>query len=98
LAQVVYSAAALDDLERIMEFVLEAAPAQSALGAVDQTTKAVDILSAHPRIGRRVRPQMRELVISHGAAGYLALYHFDASLDLVAVARIRHQREAGYRD
>jgi plasmid stabilization system protein ParE len=98
LAQVVYSAAALDDLERIMEFLLETSSAQSALGAIDQITKAIDILSAHPRIGRRTRGQMRELVISHGAAGYLALYHFEATRDLVAIDRIRHQREAGYRD
>jgi hypothetical protein len=41
---------------------------------------------------------LRELVISHGATGYLALYRFDASRNVVAIARLRHQREAGYRD
>lgn len=40
---------------------------------------------------------MRELVISYGASGYVALYRVD-SPGLVRILRIRHQREAGYRD
>ena len=40
----------------------------------------------------------RELVISHGATGYIALYRHDARHDVVRILRIRHQREAGYRD
>ena len=98
MARVIYSAAALDDLERIVAFLLEKSSAQSAALALAQVRKAIDILASHPRIGRRVRAQLRELVISHGASGYLALYRFDAALDVVAVLRIRHQREAGYRD
>jgi plasmid stabilization system protein ParE len=98
LARVIYSGAALEDLERIVEFLLEASSPPSTAAAMAQIRKAVEILAAHPRIGRRVRGQLRELVITHGATGYLALYRFDASLDVVAIARIRHQREAGYRD
>jgi plasmid stabilization system protein ParE len=98
LARVVYSAAALEDLERIMDFLVENSSPQSTATALAQISAAIDVLATHPRIGRRVRAQLRELVISHGAAGYLALYRFDASLDVVAIARIRHQREAGYRD
>ena len=45
-----------------------------------------------------MRSQLRELVISHGATGYLALYRFDAARALVRILRIRHQREAGFRD
>ena len=40
---------------------------------------------------------MRELVISQGATGFIALYRFDAAFDLIRVLRIRRQREAGYR-
>jgi len=32
------------------------------------------------------------------AAGYLALYRHDVPQDVVRVLRIRHQREAGYKD
>ena len=41
---------------------------------------------------------MRELVITYGASGYLALYRYDSKPDVVRILRIRHQREAGYRD
>lgn len=97
MARVVYSEAAIEDLERIVEFLLEAS-ARSALAAMRQIRTAVGVLAAHPKIGRRVRGQLRELVISHGAAGYLALYRFDPSRDVVRILRVRHQREAGYRD
>ena len=55
-------------------------------------------LAQHPLIGRRVGAGARELVISRGATGYLALYDFDAARELVHVLRIRHQREASYID
>jgi plasmid stabilization system protein ParE len=40
---------------------------------------------------------MRELVISHGESGYVALYEHAPAEDLVRIVAIRHQREAGYR-
>lgn len=97
MARVVYSAAALDDLERLVDFLLQTSN-RTAAGALRQIRTAVEVLSTHPRIGRRVRRQLRELVISHGASGYVALYRFDAARSLVRVLRVRHQREAGFRD
>ena len=97
MAQVTYSEPALQDLERIVEFLLDASP-ESAPATFRQIQGAIEILADHPRIGRRARGELRELVISVGASGYLALYRYDAVLDLVRIARIRHQREAGYRD
>lgn len=99
MAQVIYSAEALGDLERIIDFLLEAAPG-SAEAALDQVRTAVTILESHPEIGRRVEGarQLRELVITHGASGYVALYRYDPVPDVARVLRIRHQREAGYRD
>jgi hypothetical protein len=40
---------------------------------------------------------LRELVISRGKSGYLALYDYDEPNDMVLVLALRHQREAGYR-
>lgn len=97
MAQVIYAAEALADLERIIDFLLQAAP-ESADAALTQIQSAITILEAHPRIGRGVEKHLRELVITHGASGYLALYRHNAGTDLVRVLRIRHQREAGYRD
>jgi plasmid stabilization system protein ParE len=97
LAQVIYSAEALADLDRIIEFLLEASPAVAG-SALTQIQSAVTILEAHPRIGRRVDHVRREPVITHGASGYLALYRHDTKPDVVRLPRIRHQREAGYHD
>ncbi len=58
---------------------------------------ALALLADHPEIGRRADTFRRELVIARGAAGYVALYRFDPSRDVVRILRIRHQREAGYR-
>ena len=97
MAQVVYSTEAFADLERIVEHLLDTAP-EGATAALARVRSAVDVLATHPQIGRRVHGALRQLVISHGVSGYLALYRFDAGLDVVRVLRIRHQREAGYTD
>ncbi len=97
MARVIYSAGALRDLERIVEFLLQASP-DSVEQAVAQITGALEILADHPRIGRRVQGPLRELVISHGASGYLALYRFDRPKNIVRILHVRHQREAGYQD
>ena len=97
MAQVVYSEEALADFERIIEFMLE-----TSTGAATRTLadirSAIAILELHPMIGRRIEDDLRELVISRGATGYLAVYRFDPALDRVRVLRLRHQREAGYQD
>ena len=97
MAKVIYSDEALADLERIIEFLLESSPAAAA-AALSQIRSAVTILEAHPRVGRRIDAHRRELVITYGAAGYLALYRHDVPQDVVRVLRVRHQREAGYKD
>lgn len=97
MAQVVYSAEAFADLERIIEHLLEHSP-ETAATALARIREAVQILVAHPLLGRRVDRLRRELVISYGATGYLALYRHDARAGRVRILRIRHQREAGYRD
>ena|ERR1700680_3872308 len=97
MARLIYSARALEDLERLVLFRDEQAPAVAA-GAFEAIVDGVNVLAAHPLMGRRVDGGMRELVISRGRTGYLALYRFEPARDLVRVLRIRHQREAGYID
>ncbi|MDR3479759.1 MAG: type II toxin-antitoxin system RelE/ParE family toxin [Burkholderiaceae bacterium] len=38
---------------------------------------------------------LRELVISRGKTGYVALYSFEADQGAVLILAIRHRREAG---
>jgi plasmid stabilization system protein ParE len=97
MAQVVYSDEALADFERIIEFLLESS-SRAASRTLADIRSAIGTLEFHPLIGRRIDDEIRELVISRGRTGYLALYRFDPALDVVRVLRLRHQREAGYRD
>lgn len=97
MAKIIYSADALEDFERIIEFLIASSP-DSAAATIGRIRQAIEILSDHPVLGRRVDGLRRELVISRGASGYLALYRFDEGRDLVRILRIRHQREAGYKD
>ncbi len=63
---------------------------------VDLIAEAVHILANHPFIGRPAENGLRELVISRGRSGYVALYSYEEPDDTVLVLAIRHQREAGY--
>lgn len=95
MATVVYSRQALDHLERSFEFLYERDP--EAVGrAVAAIQSAVSMLADHPLVGRSVAGDLRELVISFGRTGYLALYRFLPHLDEVRVLAIRHQRELDY--
>ena len=67
--------------------------AQNAVAAIQS---AVDNLVAHPLVGRRIEGDLRELIISHGHSGYVALYRFVISRDEVRILAIRHQREVGF--
>jgi plasmid stabilization system protein ParE len=97
MAEVIYSDDAFADFERIIEFLLNTSP-EAAAQALESIRSAIGILEAHPFIGRQVDDHIRELVISRGATGYLALYRFDPAFDVVRILRVRHQREAGYRE
>jgi plasmid stabilization system protein ParE len=95
VAEVVVSRNADADLERLAAFLSDEEPA-AALTTYDLLLGALELLRTYPSIGRPVDDFLRELVISRGGTGYLALYEFDARADRVVVLALRHQREAGY--
>jgi plasmid stabilization system protein ParE len=95
VATVVYSARALSHLERAFAF-LATENRDATIAAASAIRSAVDNLAAHPLIGRRVHGDVRELVISYGQTGYIALYRFVVPQDEVRVLAIRHQREIGF--
>jgi plasmid stabilization system protein ParE len=95
VAVVEFSARALADIDRLAEFLLEEHPLEAARTAA-LIMDAIDVLREHPLIGRPAEHDLRELVISRGHTGYLALYAWDEAADRVLVLAIRHQREAGY--
>ena len=95
VAQVVYSANALANLERACEFLVDK-DRDAATAAVVAIRSAVDMLAHHPLIGRTVRGRLRELVISFGRTGYVALYRYVPSRKQIWILAIRHQRELDY--
>lgn len=95
MARLIYAQRALSDLERLTDFLLDTEPAM-ALETVELIAEAVQILEHHPLIGRPTEQGMRELVISRGRTGYLALYSHDEAHDVVLIFAIRYQREAGH--
>lgn len=96
MTELVYTAQALQDLERLSDFLLDTDP-QAAQATAGLIFDALDILLQHPEIGRKVHFGQRELVISRGRTGYLALYQYLPHLDRILVLTLLHQRESGYK-
>lgn len=95
MAEVVYSRHALADLERLADFLIKDAP-QAAVTAIEVIGDGIEILERHPFIGRPCEEGLRELLISYGKSGYVALYSYEQRQDVVLVLAIRRQRGAGY--
>lgn len=94
MAHVVYTRRALDDLEARLRFLAGESEA-AALNALRVIQSAVLMLEDHPLVGRPAGGDLRELVISFGHTGYIALYRFLPHKDLVRILGVRHQRELG---
>ena len=94
MAEVIVSKNADADLDRLVTFLGDEEPA-AALATYDLLLGALEVLRTYPSIGRPVDWILRELVISRGGTGYLALYEYDAPADRVVILALRHQREAG---
>jgi plasmid stabilization system protein ParE len=96
VAEIVYSRRALSHLERAFEFLAKH-DAGSAAAAARAIRTAVEALAIHPFLGRRVSGELRELVISSGRTGYVALYRVVPATGEVRILAIKHQRELRYR-
>ena len=96
MPQLIWSPAALRDVQRLYRFLAEK-NAEAARRAAKTIRDAVQIIAQQPGIGRPaddMDPDYREWIIDYGDSGYVALYHYDGQ-EAVILA-VRHQREAGY--
>jgi plasmid stabilization system protein ParE len=84
-------------LERCRLYLRRRSPV-AARRAAEIIARHFALLESHPGIGRPYpdAPELRELIIPFGDAGYVALYRHEAAEDSVHVLAFRHQREAGY--
>jgi addiction module RelE/StbE family toxin len=95
MAKVHFTEQALSDLERIFHFLEQEAP-DFAITVGEKIIDATSVLQRHPLIGRPALHSLRELVISSGKSGYVALYRFLPAKDRIDILAIRHQRESGF--
>ena len=96
--QIRYTDEALDDLKRLYAFLLQQ-DIQSAEHALQVIEKAIELLKTFPFTCRKAQidnPFLRELVISFGANGYVALFEIEEN-NMVTILAVRHQREDDYR-
>lgn len=94
MARLIHSQRAFADLDRPADFLPDSDPAAAA-ETVDLVTEAITILKRHPMIGHPVDTTIRELIISRGRTGCVALYSLVPGHDAVLILSVRHQREAG---
>ena len=95
MPQVVASPQAITQLERLLEFLGEEDPA-AADSAWQAILSGISVLGDHPLIGRHVAGELRELLVSFGRTGYVALCRFMPVTSEVQVLGFRHQRELHY--
>ena len=92
-----YTRAAREDLRQLYAFLLER-DLVLARRAREAIAKSIAFLQDFPFTCRKAAadtPFLRELVISFGAAGYVALFEID-NYETVTILAIRHQREDDY--
>lgn len=96
--------AAQADLERLFDFIIERElerPGGGDLSVADQALAAIragiETLRTSPFTCRKAgaSPFLRELVISFGHSGYVALFEIEDANN-VTVFAVRHQREDDY--
>jgi plasmid stabilization system protein ParE len=97
MARLVFAPQAAQDLKRLTEFLL-GSDQHSANETVSVLVDGLQILKQHPLVGRTVEQGYRELVISRGRTGYVALYTYDVTRNVALILAVRHQCESGFID
>lgn len=101
--QVIFSREADEDLERLFDHLLER-ELNSPTGDLDIPARAIEtiqqacqLLAHSPFSCRKVGESafVRELIISFGGSGYMALFEIYDS-EQVIIGAIRHQHESDY--
>jgi len=84
-------------MRRCRGFLAPKSP-QAAKRAADAIKSNLRLLKTTPDMGKPYPqfPALRELTISFGASGYIALYRHEPADDTVYVLAFRHQKEEGY--
>ena len=88
-----------EDLERLYDFLLQY-DVEVAKRAMETIHASLDTLRQFPFICRKAAggahgALIRELVITFGASGFVALFEIDDD-ETISITAVRHQRESDY--
>ncbi|GGB99301.1 plasmid stabilization protein [Oxalicibacterium flavum] len=88
------------DLQRLYEYIIERDPhgTEVAERALESIAQGIELLKQFPYTCRKAvadNPYLRELVISFGSTGYVALFEIEPH-DIATILAVRHQRESDY--
>lgn len=86
---------ALDDFDRLLQHLAQF-EIEDGLQRVVGVIQSLQVLARSPLVGRPTRGGKWKLVVGKGLRGYVVLYRFVATVDVVFVLAIRSQRESGY--
>ena len=92
-----YTLAAKEDLKRLFTFLADQ-DVQAAKRARKVIAASTKLLEQFPFTCRKAVPEnsfLRELVISFGGAGYVALFEIEDQ-ETITIIAVRHQREDDY--
>ncbi|MDP1765298.1 MAG: type II toxin-antitoxin system RelE/ParE family toxin [Methylotenera sp.] len=95
--QIRFTKAARDDLKRLYNFLVDQ-DIHAAEHALEAINKAIELLKTFPFTCRKAKadsPFLRELVITFGPNGYVALFEIEEN-NIVTILAVRHQREDDY--
>jgi plasmid stabilization system protein ParE len=95
MTELVLAPGAFDEIERLTGFLRNGGDLNATEIAVI-LLDGMSLLKQHPMIGGQAEEGLRELVISRGRSGYVALYRYDVVSDTALILAIRQQREGGY--
>ncbi|MBL7250075.1 type II toxin-antitoxin system RelE/ParE family toxin [Alcanivorax marinus] len=98
MPRVIITEGAVRGLARCRAFLEAVEAGESAVRAGRTIARHLRMLETAPDMGRPddEMPELRELMIPFGKAGYVVLYRYLPREDAVYVLAVRHQKEAGY--
>lgn len=94
MPRLIWSPAALRDIERLYHFQAEKNP-DAARRAAKAIREGMKVVAGQPGVGRPVEdmdPEFREWFIPFGDSGFVSLYRFDG--ETAVVLGVWYQREA----
>lgn len=68
------------------------------MAAIDVIRDGIEILRRHPLVGRPSEEGLRELLISYGKSGYVALYSYGPDVAAFSTLAFKARRIAAARD